>query len=376
MKISPIKNMSINEPLKPLTKIRVLIVDDSSVMRRIIMSALLKDPEIEVVGTSADGIEAIADIKRIKPDLVTLDIEMPKMDGISALKEIRTFDHKLPIVMFSSLTQRGADATIEALTCGASDYVGKPANVSDVNEAYKILEDTLIPKIKALCAKVAMGAATKIKSERTENAAPSATRIASAARSPRGVEALCIGVSTGGPAALMYLFETWKAPLSVPIFIVQHMPPEFPALLAKRLTNIGVMPIAEPTDGQEALPGHAYIAPGGMHMAVARSGSKVTLSLNDAPPENSCRPAVDVLFRSAAQVYGGGLLALVLTGMGSDGLKGATAISQAGGQILAQDEESSVVWGMPGAVVGAGLANQVLPLDKIPDEILLRLQKK
>jgi two-component system chemotaxis response regulator CheB len=154
------------------------------------------------------------------------------------------------------------------------------------------------------------------------------------------------------------------------------MPPQFPALLAKRLTNIGVMPIAEPTDGQEALPGHAYIAPGGMHMAVARSGSKVTLSLNDAPPENSCRPAVDVLFRSAAQVYGGGLLALVLTGMGSDGLKGATAIAQAGGQILAQDEESSVVWGMPGAVVGAGLANQVLPLNKFPDEILFRLQKK
>ena len=190
------------------------------------------------------------------------------------------------------------------------------------------------------------------------------------------IEALCIGVSTGGPAALMELFEAWKSPLSVPIFIVQHMPPKFTELLASRLTSVGVIPVIEAQHGQEAFPGKAYIAPGGKHLELRKSGAKVLMILNEDPPENSCRPAVDVLFRSAAKIYGSHLLALVLTGMGYDGLKGAVDIVNANGRVLVQDEETSVIWGMPGAIANANLAEKILPLGDIPNEIIFRTQRK
>ena len=364
-------------------RIRVLIVDDSAVVRRIIMSTLLRHPDMEVIGTSANGLEAIADIKKIRPDVVTLDIEMPKMDGITALKEIRQFDRSLPIIMFSTLTQRGAESTIEALTCGASDYVGKPSNMADQTEALKVLEDALIPKIRALCNKTASPvkrpAAARIEATAVGSPLPATAPVPPAAlavRNPERVEALCIGVSTGGPAALMQLFSAWTAPLPIPVFIVQHMPPKFTELLSARLTTIGVMQVREAVDGEEAIAGRVYMAPGGRHLDLSQSGTKVMLSLNENPAENSCRPAVDVLFRTAARIYGRRLLAVVLTGMGSDGLKGAEKIVEAGGRVLAQDEETSVIWGMPGAVVNAKLAESVLPLDQIPNEILLRLQRR
>jgi len=195
-------------------------------------------------------------------------------------------------------------------------------------------------------------------------------------RSLAPVGALCIGVSTGGPAALFKLFESWRSPLNVPIFIVQHMPPKFTTMLATRLSEVGVIPVQEPYDGQEALAGQAYLAPGGFHLVVKRKGLKVFMHLNEDPPENSCRPAVDVLFRTAAQVYGGSLLAVVLTGMGCDGLRGAQEIVKYQGMVLAQDEASSVIWGMPGAVAAANLAEKVLPLASIADEIVFRTQFK
>ena len=373
--------MTQDEPIKYTEKIRVLIVDDSAVMRRIIMSSLLAHPEIEVIGTSENGLEAIADIKRIKPDLVTLDIEMPEMDGLTALKEIRLFDRRLPIIMFSSLTQRGAEATIDALTLGASDYVGKPTNLADRAEALRVLEEILVPKIKDLCQKINRASSAQAKPQ-NETAKLSSVLANSSLSNLRGkrlndrIEAICIGVSTGGPAALMELFQLWKSPLSVPMFIVQHMPPKFTEYLATRINAIGVIPATEAIEGQEALPGHAYIAPGGMHMEVVRSGSKIHISLNENPPENSCRPAVDVLFRSAANTYGSHVLGVVLTGMGYDGLKGSMEIVKAGGRIWAQDQESSVIWGMPGAVVNENLTEKVLPLTQIPNEILLQLQRK
>ena len=373
--------MAQDEPLKYTEKIRVLIVDDSAVMRRIIMSSLLAHPEIEVIGTSENGLEAIADIKRIKPDLVTLDIEMPEMDGLTALKQIRLFDRHLPIIMFSSLTQRGAEATIDALTLGASDYVGKPTNLGDRAEALRVLEEILVPKIKDLCQKTKRSPLPHIKPQKETINLSSvlANSSLSNLREKRlndRIEAICIGVSTGGPAALMELFKLWKSPLSVPIFIVQHMPPKFTEYLATRINAIGVIPTTEAINGQEALPGHAYIAPGGMHMEVVRSGSKTHIALNENPPENSCRPAVDVLFRSAANVFGSRVLGVVLTGMGYDGLKGSMEIVKAGGRIWAQDQESSVIWGMPGAVVNENLTEKVLPLTQIPNEILLQLQRK
>jgi len=376
-----------------LDKVRVLIVDDSAVMRKIIASALQKDPAIEVVGFAANGLQAIDAIKTYSPDVMTLDIEMPEMDGLTALREIRKTNKYLPIIMFSSLTHKGAQAAVMALTAGASDYVGKPAtSAGSIDGAFKVLETELIPKI--------IGLAKRVKSRQAREASSSDAKSSSAASIPKvnsvaepikpkpieassgqsiipvkPVQAICIGVSTGGPMALMQVFSQISTPLSIPIFIVQHMPPSFTALLAARLSAAGVMTVKEAEEGEIAVAGTAYIAPGGFHMTLEKSGTKTIIHLNTEPPENSCRPAVDVLFRAAAEVYGGGVLAVMLTGMGYDGLKGSQVIAAKGGQIIAQDEATSVVWGMPGAVVQAGLANAVLPIEKMAEEIVFRSRK-
>lgn len=374
-------------------KVRVLVVDDSAVMRRIISSALQKDLAIEVVGFAANGFQAIEGVKNHSPDVMTLDIEMPEMDGLTALREIRKTNKYLPIIMFSSLTHEGAQAAVMALTAGASDYVGKPAtSAGSIDGAFKVLETELIPKI--------IGLAKRVKSRRTREAIAPDAKSSSPVPTPRAnsvaepmrpkpieastaqsiipvkpIQAICIGVSTGGPMALMQVFGEISTPLSVPIFIVQHMPPSFTALLAARLSAAGVMTVKEAEEGEIASAGIAYIAPGGFHMTLEKSGTKTIIHLNTELPENSCRPAVDVLFRAAAEVYGDGVLAVMLTGMGYDGLKGSQVIAAKGGQIIAQDEATSVVWGMPGAVVQAGLANAVLPIEKISDEIVFRSRK-
>ena len=374
-----------------MDKVRVLIVDDSAVMRKIISSALQKDPAIEVVAFAANGLQAIEAVKTFSPDVMTLDIEMPEMDGLTALREIRKTNKYLPIIMFSSLTHQGAQAAVMALTAGASDYVGKPAtSAGSVDGAFKVLETELIPKIIGLAKRVKSRQAREASS--SDGKSPSTVPIPSSVAEPikpkpievspvqsvipvKPVQAVCIGVSTGGPMALMQVFGQISTPLSVPIFIVQHMPPSFTTLLAARLSAAGVMTVKEAEEGEIAVPGTSYIAPGGFHMTLAKSGTKTIIHLNTEAPENSCRPAVDVLFRAAAEVYGGGVLAVMLTGMGYDGLKGCQVIVAKGGQIIAQDEASSVVWGMPGAVVQAGLANAVLPIEKMADEIVFRSRK-
>ena len=380
-----------------MEKVRVLIVDDSAVMRKIIASALQKEPSIEIAGFASNGLEAIEAIQTCSPDVMTLDIEMPEMDGLTALREIRKVNKYLPIIMFSSLTHKGAQAAVMALTAGASDYVGKPANTtSGIDNAFKVLETELIPKIIGLAKRVKSRKAregqladtqgmTPPKGAITANRSLASTKPISTLESKvskatsavlaKPAEAVCIGVSTGGPEALMQVFSAFNAPISVPIFIVQHMPADFTALLAARLSSIGVMTVKEAQEGEIAEPGVAYIAPGGFHMTLSRPGTKTIIHLNTEPPENSCRPAVDVLFRSAAQLYGSGLLAVMLTGMGYDGLKGTKIIKENGGQVIAQDEATSVIWGMPGAVVQAGLADVVLPIDKITDEIIFRARK-
>ena len=380
-----------------MEKVRVLIVDDSAIMRKIIASALQKEPSIEIAGFAANGLQAIEAIKTCNPDVMTLDIEMPEMDGLTALREIRKDNKYLPIIMFSSLTHKGAQAAVMALTAGASDYVGKPVNTTGgIDDAFKVLEAELIPKIIGLAKRVKSrrdreerGASTQIPSTSTLKtsitAKPSASKPISSLASKvskvtsgvlaKPAQAVCIGVSTGGPEALMQVFGTFNAPLSVPIFIVQHMPADFTALLAARLSATGVMTVKEAEEGEIALPGMVYIAPGGFHMTLSRPGTKTLIHLNTEPPENSCRPAVDVLFRTAADIYGSGLLAVMLTGMGYDGLKGTQIIKEKGGQVIAQDEATSVIWGMPGAVVQAGLADGVLPIDKMADEIIFRTRK-
>ena len=370
-------------------------------MRKIIASALQKDPSIEVVGFAANGLQAIEAIKTYSPDVMTLDIEMPEMDGLTALREIRKTNKYLPIIMFSSLTHKGAQAAVMALTAGASDYVGKPAtSAGSVDGAFKVLETELIPKIIGLAKRVksrqareteeareinssqtkSLGAQFKPQAVSAVDALPTKAKAVEARTLQsiipvKPVQAVCIGVSTGGPMALMQVFSQITTALTVPIFIVQHMPPSFTALLAARLSAAGVMTVKEAEEGEVALPGNGYIAPGGFHMTLERSGTKTIIHLNTEPPENSCRPAVDVLFRAAAEVYGGGVLAVILTGMGYDGLKGCQAIAAKGGQVIAQDEATSVIWGMPGAVVQAGLANSILPIEKISEEIVFRSRK-
>jgi two-component system chemotaxis response regulator CheB len=354
-----------------MDKIRVFIVDDSAVIRRLLSDLLKDDPQIEVVGMAGNGELALPKIQQLHPDLVTLDMEMPVMDGIETLKALRKTHPKLPIVMFSTLTERGSSATMDALSLGASDYVTKPANVGSVIEGMGKIREELIPKIKALCGRKGPAVAEPVAQPRPEPRFPRAARGSVAAG---GVDILAIGVSTGGPNALAELMPALGKNFPVPVVIVQHMPPLFTRLLAERLGAISGFKCREGSEGQLLLPGQLWVAPGGFHMLTERVRDGVVLHLNEERPENSCRPAVDVLFRSVAKCYGSKVLSVVLTGMGQDGLKGCEAIAASGGQILAQDEASSVVWGMPGAVSNAGLADKILPLKELAPEILRRLQ--
>ena len=353
-----------------MPKIRVLIVDDAVVIRRLVSDCLAQDPEIEVVGTAADGQIALAKIAQVNPDLITLDIEMPVLDGLKTLAALRKTHPKLPVIMFSTLTERGAGATLDALSLGASDYVTKPANVGSVGAAMQRIREELIPKIKGLCRPKAAPPAGSPFRPAAEAPKTFVTQRAARARP----EILAIGVSTGGPNALSALLPGLTRNFPIPIVIVQHMPPLFTRLLAERLTAVSGLPSHEGAAGDLLRPGEVWVAPGGFHMEVARAADGVRLRTHEGPPENSCRPAVDVLFRSVAQAFGARTLAVILTGMGQDGLHGCECIREAGGQVLTQDEASSVVWGMPGAVTQAGLADKVLPLCELAAEINRRVQ--
>ena len=345
---------------------RILIVDDSVVMRSLLRAVIGTDAGLEVAGTAADGETALIAIDTLRPDLVLLDVEMPVMNGLVTLRKLRERGHKIPVIMCSSLTQRGAKVTIEALACGASDYVAKPAGQSGREAAMQVLCQELIPRIHALT--------THLQAALTDAArAPLLAPLPNAPPITSIAAALVIGVSTGGPAALDILLPELPACFPIPVLLVQHMPELFTGLLAERLNGRCPLQVREGVDGEPVRAGAVYIARGNWHMEVqpgARIGLPATLRLNQAAPENHCRPAVDVLFRSAAAVYGAGVLAVVLTGMGSDGMLGARQIRERGGSVLAQDEASSTVWGMPGAVCSAGLAHKILPLNAIASEIL------
>lgn len=359
-----------------MTKCRVLIVDDAVVVRRLVSDVISSDPELEVAGSAANGKIAIAKIPQVNPDVVTLDIEMPEMDGLQTLAAIRKQYPLLPVIMFSTLTARGAQATIEALSLGANDYVTKPANVGKVTEAIQCLRDQLVPKIKLWYRK---GRPSEAAFPSTRNGPPGQilAKLASPQFLPpvRPIDVVAIGVSTGGPNALSTVLSALPAEFPIPILIVQHMPPVFTRFLAERLNSQCDIEVREATAGELVLPGHAYIAPGDYHMIVKQDSSGIRIATTQEPPENSCRPAVDVLFRSVATIYGSGSLAVILTGMGQDGLRGCERIREVGGQIVAQDEASSVVWGMPGFVVKSGLADQVLPLKEIGLEIVRRVRR-
>lgn len=345
-----------------MAKTRVLIVDDSVVVRKILTDVLKDDPEIEVAGIAANGRIALQKISQVNPDILTMDVEMPDMNGLETLVEVRKKYPRLPVIMFSTLTQRGAEATIDALTMGANDYVTKPANVGSVTAAIESIRAELVPKIKHW----ALGEAVKVPRPRVQ-AAPKVPMPAPAQH--RQVDVVVIGVSTGGPNALAELVPAIPADFPVPVLIVQHMPPVFTQTLAERLNSRSEITVREGREGEPIAAGEAWIAPGGFHMTVVPGKTGFVLRTNQDPPENSCRPAVDVLFRSAVDAFGSNVLAIVLTGMGQDGLRGCERIREAGGLVFVQDEASSVVWGMPGYVAQAGLAHKVLPLPEIAIEM-------
>jgi two-component system chemotaxis response regulator CheB len=345
-----------------VSRIRVLVVDDAVVIRRLVADELAADPAIEVVGTAANGRIALAKLDQVSPDLVILDIEMPELDGLATLREIRKTRPKLPVIMFSALTERGAAATLDALALGATDYFAKPA-AGGPDASRLVIRDELIPEIKALC----QTAAARAPSQPASVTMPVAPRPGAA-----NVEVVAIATSTGGPNALADVFAGLPGDLPIPVVMVQHMPPMFTRLLAQRLSAHSPLKVDEGRAGALLQPGHAWLAPGDVHMTVGREGVHIRIRLDQDPPENSCRPSADVLFRSVAHTFGPGALAVVLTGMGQDGLRGCETIRAAGGQVIVQDEPTSVVWGMPGHVARAGLADRVLPLGLIAAEIVRR----
>jgi two-component system chemotaxis response regulator CheB len=369
-------------------KVRVMVVDDSAAIRRLLRSLLETDPGLTVVGTAANGQSALDQIPELKPDVVTLDIEMPVMDGLACLRELRKRWPRLPVIMLSTLTERGAASTLDALAAGASDYVAKPTQFAAANLAVEAIRANIVPKIKALAERAA--AAPTFSSAHPRGPAALAgtplvagahpTLVMTPAPSPgiprRPIEVVGIGISTGGPNALGVLLPALPADLRVPIVIAQHIPPLFSALMAERLAATSRIAVREAKDGEPLQPGTAYIAPGDFHMSVVgvvgRNGG-YRISLSKGPPENSCRPAVDVLFRSLAEQVGAAALGIMMTGMGQDGLAGSRLLHAAGGRLLAQDEASSVVWGMPGFVVRAGLVEQVLPLEHLAGALVTRV---
>lgn len=345
--------------------IRVLIVDDAVVVRKAVSKALASDPEISVIGTAADGKIALAKIKQLKPDVVILDIEMPECDGFEVLRVLRRERSRVWTLMFSTLTQRGAAQTIDALSLGAHDYVSKPTTCTGVNgyqEGIKKVASELIPKIKRFKNKVRSLQGKTI-------SAVKKSRPMIRIKSAQIPEVVAIGISTGGPEALSSLLPQFSKTFPSPILIVQHMPKLFTKLLADRLDAGSKIKVREGAEGMVLEPGVAYIAPGDFHLSVRRNGTKTKIALSKEAPENSCRPAADFLFRSVAEIFGKHVLGVIMTGMGQDGLKGLRTIKAKGGTVFAQDEATSVVWGMPSAVVNEGLANFVLPLDRMSSAI-------
>ncbi len=357
--------------------IRILVVDDSVVVRRVLSDLLSSDPDLEVVGVAANGRAGLQKLAQLDPDVVILDIEMPELDGIQTLRELRRTNRRVPVIMFSTLTERGASATLEALAAGASDYVTKPTNTGGLADASERLRAELIPRVKHLARprRAATPGQGHSAPARPVPAPQAVTVRRPPATTPSRPEVVAVGVSTGGPNALADLLPALPAGLPVPVLVVQHMPPTFTRLLAERLDRVSALTVREAEAGMPLQPGHVYVAPGDHHLVVERAGATVVTRITQDPPENSCRPAVDVLFRSVADVYGAHALGVVMTGMGQDGLRGSQVLVERGARVLAQDEATSVVWGMPGYVARAGLADAVLPLGALAGEIVKRVAR-
>jgi two-component system chemotaxis response regulator CheB len=343
-------------------KIRVLVVDDSAFMRKSLSIMLSKDPKIEVIGTAHNGKEGFELAKKLKPDLITLDVEMPIMNGLTALKLIMK-EVPTPVIMVSSITTEGAESTLKALEYGAVDFISKEQSFVSVN--ITSIQDELIRKIKSIVFQRRSNSrfASKKVDARTK---PS---VASGALPKMRYNAIALGVSTGGPISLQKVIPFLSDKLNVPMFIVQHMPPKFTKSLADRLNGMSKVTVKEAEHGEQVQKNFVYIAPGGKHISFSKIGTNVKILLGDEPATSLHRPSVDVMMHSAISIYGVNLLSVIMTGMGKDGLLGITELKELGGKCLAQNEESCVVYGMPKAVVDAGFADAIVPLDEIANKI-------
>ena len=348
-------------------RIRVLIVDDSALVRLLLSQIIAQDPELELAGAEMSGQAALDKLATLRPDVVVLDVEMPGLSGVETVAAMRGRYPRLPVIMFSAHTAEGAAVTIEALSRGAADYVTKPAQMADAATALATVRAQLLPKIKGL------GQMRRKPIPPASDASPANDSAGGGSLVRPVVELVCMASSTGGPNALEVVLAALPASFPVPIVLVQHMPPLFTRQLADRLATKCAIRVREAEAGEMLTPGTVLIAPGDYHLVVRRRSRDPFVITSQAPPENSCRPAADVLFRSAAEIFGAQALGVVLTGMGQDGLVGCQAIRAAGGRVVVQDEETSVVWGMPGAVFRAGLASKALPIDKIAAEIVRRV---
>lgn len=350
--------------------VRVMVVDDSAAVRGLLSRWLDEVPGISVVSTQPNGLAALRNLERYEPDVVVLDIEMPEMDGITALPLMLKRRPDLVVVMASALTRRNAEISLKALELGAKDYVPKPEGNHGVTTSVDFRRE-LIEKVRTLGRqRIARQAPARPPvAERAApepRAAPPAPPIRLRPFSSTRPRVLAIGASTGGPQALYTLLKSLSPALGrVPVLVTQHMPPTFTRILAEQITAVSGRPAAEGCDGEPLLAGRIYVAPGGRHMSVRKTGAGAAIAISDAPPVNYCKPAVDPLFESVGVTFGAGTLALILTGMGSDGAKGCLVIAEAGGSVIAQDEASSVVWGMPGVAARAGACAAVLPLGEI-----------
>ncbi len=353
------------QPTLPAHVIRVMIVDDAVVVRGLVSRWVSEEPDLYVVGTCGNGREAVENLTRLDPEVVILDVEMPVLDGLSALPLLLAKKPNLVVVMASTVTRRNAEVSLRALSMGAADYVPKPESNREISTSQNFRRE-LIDKVRHLgrrrrLQRIARGGFAD------QARAPLALRPFSK-MPPR---ALFIGSSTGGPQALQAVARGLAPALpQLPVLIAQHMPPTFTTIMAEHLERETARPAHEGVDGEPLAAGTIYVAPGGRHMRVEQRGSTQVIALDDSPPVHFCRPAVDPLFASAASIFGAGALALILTGMGSDGTAGAAAIAQAGGSIIAQDEATSVIWGMPGTVAQAGLCSAVLPLEEIGPRVV------
>jgi two-component system, chemotaxis family, protein-glutamate methylesterase/glutaminase len=377
--------------------LRVMVVDDSVVIRGLISRWIGSEPDMMVAGSLRTGLEAVNQLERIDPDVAVLDIEMPELDGISALPRLLAKKRNLIVIMASTLTRRNAEISFKALSLGASDYIPKPESTREASAA-EIFHHDLIQKIRSLGAKVrrtapaSAPASPSLAPHSTPSLAPSSPSALERLREPLlrpqpgpviqpqlirrafgmlAPRVLLIGSSTGGPQALMTLVaEIGPVIDRFPVLITQHMPPTFTTILAEHLARSSHRPAHEAVDGEIVKAGQIYLAPGGRHMRVVRHGAETAIALDDGPPINFCKPAVDPLFTSAIDVWQGGTLAVVLTGMGSDGMRGGKDIVAAGGSVIAQDEATSVVWGMPGAAANAGICAVVLPISQIAPKLV------